>query len=397
MIIDQIREKAQQYFPEVQAIRHHLHAHPELSFQEHETAAFVSEQLSAWGIKHEKGIAGTGIVGLIEGKPGGRCIALRADMDALPIQEGNDVSYRSQNNGVMHACGHDVHTSCLLGAAHILNDLREHFEGTIKLLFQPGEEKNPGGASIMIKDGALENPKPEAIFALHVYPHLPSGTAGFRAGQYMASADEIYITIEGKGGHAALPHQTVDPIAIAALVITGLQQVISRKGNPLIPSVLTFGKIQGGFATNVIPDKVEILGTFRTMNEKWRYEAHKWIKEFTEQTCAAYGAKVTVEIPPGYPSLSNDPALTAQAEGWAKAYLGENNVHDLDMRMAGEDFSFYTQHMPGCFFRIGTSKDGKQFTAPVHNARFDIDEDSLKVGMGMMAWCGLNGAKTPNP
>ncbi len=390
-ILRLIKEKAREYFPDVQEIRHYIHANPELSYEEYKTSAFVSEILDSRGIKHQCGIAGTGIVAVIEGKnPGKRCIALRADMDALPIQEANNVPYRSQNKGVMHACGHDVHTSCLLGAAHILFDLRNEWEGTVKLLFQPGEEMNPGGASLMIIDGALENPKPEAIFALHVYPHLPTGSLGFRAGQYMASADEIYITIQGKGGHAALPHQTPDPIAIAALVITGLQQVISRKCNPLVPSVLTFGKIQGGFATNVIPETVEILGTFRTMNEKWRYEAHQWIKDFTEQTCAAYGATAIVEIPPGYPSLYNDPALTAKAEIWGKAYVGNSNVHELDMRMAGEDFSFYTQHMPGCFFRIGTSRDGKQFTAPVHNSHFDIDEDALQVGMGMMAWCAVN-------
>jgi len=391
MILTNIKEKAEQYFNEVQEIRHHIHAHPELSFQEHNTAAFVAGKLKEWGISYKDGIAGTGIVAMIEGRnPGKRCIALRADLDALPIQEKNDTAYSSKNAGVMHACGHDVHTSCLLGAAHILHDLRDELEGSVKLIFQPGEEMHPGGASLMIQEGVLEHPKPAAIFALHVYPHLPSGTVGFRAGQYMASADEIYITIEGKGGHAALPHQTVDTIAIAALLITGLQQVVSRKASPLIPSVLTFGKIAGGFATNVIPEKVEILGTFRTMDEKWRKEAHKWIKDFTEQTCAAYGAKVSIEMPPGYPSLYNDPALTTKAEEWGRAYVGADNVHELDMRMAGEDFSFYTQHMPGCFFRIGTSRDGKEFTAPVHNAHFDIDEDALKTGMGMMAWCAVN-------
>jgi len=389
-MLTQIREKAEKYFPEIQEIRHHIHANPELSFQEFKTSAFIASKLDAIGIKYTN-IAGTGLVALIEGKnPGKRCVALRADMDALPIQEKNDAAYCSKNDGVMHACGHDVHTSCLLGAAHIMYDLRNEWEGTMKLIFQPGEEMHPGGASIMINEGVLENPKPEAIFALHVYPHMPSGTIGYRSGQYMASADEIYVTIEGKGGHAALPHQTVDPISIAALIITGLQQVISRKGNPLIPSVLTFGKIQGGFATNVIPDKVELLGTFRTMNEPWRAEAHKWIKDFIEHTCEAYGAKAIVDIPPGYPSLFNDPKLTDKVEQWAKDYVGKENVHELDLRMAGEDFSFYTHHVPGCFFRIGTSKAGKEFTAPVHNAHFDIDEDALKTGMGMMAWCAIN-------
>ena len=395
MLLTSIREKAAQYFNEVQAIRHHIHANPELSFKEYNTSKFISEKLTAAGIKHTTGIAGTGIIALVEGRnPGKKCVALRADMDALPIEEKNEVPYCSKNAGVMHACGHDVHSSCLMGAAFILNDLKDEIEGTVKLIFQPGEEVHPGGASLMIKDGVLENPEPEAIFALHVYPNLPSGAVGFRAGQYMASADEVYITIEGKGGHAALPHQTVDTIAIAALLITGLQQVVSRKANPLIPSVLTFGKIAGGFATNVIPERVDILGTFRTMDEKWRYEAHKWIIDFTGQMCASYGAKATIEIPAGYPSLYNDPALALQAMEWGRAYAGEENVHDLDMRMAGEDFSFYTQHMPGCFFRLGTSRDGKQFTAPVHNAHFDIDEEALKTGMGMMAWCAVNALKS---
>ncbi len=393
-ILAKIQEKAKQYFPEVQAIRRHIHAHPELSFKEFATSDFIAGKLKAMGIKYEDGVAGTGIVALIEGRnPGKRCIALRADMDALPIMEANITDYRSRNDGIMHACGHDVHSSCLLGAAQILNDLKGEWEGTVKLIFQPGEEKDPGGASIMIKEGVLENPKPDAIFALHVYPNLPSGTVGFKAGQYMASADEIYITVLGKGGHAALPHQTIDPISIAALVISGLQQVVSRKSNPLIPSVLTFGRIQGGHATNVIPDKVELLGTFRTMDEEWRYEAHKWIKEFTEHTCAAYGAKGIVEIPSGYPSLFNDPALTASAQVWAAEYAGADHVHELDMRMAAEDFSFYTHHVPGCFFRIGTNKDNEEFLAPVHNSHFDIDEDALKTGMGMMAWCAINALK----
>jgi amidohydrolase len=391
MILSAIQQKAKEYFSDVQEIRHHIHANPELSFEEHKTAAFISSRLTAWGVSHKTGVAGTGIVALIEGRnPSSKCVALRADMDALPIQELNDTDYRSRNDGVMHACGHDVHASCLMGAARILQELRGEFEGTVKLLFQPGEEMHPGGASLMIKDGALNDPKPSAIFALHVYPHLPSGTIGMRPGQYMASADEIYLTIEGKGGHAALPHQTVDPIAIAALVVTGLQQVVARKSNPLIPSVLTFGKIQGGFATNVIPDKVELLGTFRTLDEQWRYEAHKWIKDFVTQTCSAYGAKAIIDIPAGYPSLYNDPALTNRAMGWARDYVGSANVHELEMRMAGEDFSFYTHHMPGCFFRIGTSKGNHQFTAPVHNAHFDIDESALETGMGMMAWCAVN-------
>jgi amidohydrolase len=393
-MINSIREKAEKYFPEIQSIRHHIHSHPELSFEEHKTAAFISKKLKEFGVEHETGVAGTGIVALIRGKnPDKKCIALRADMDALPIKEANETAYKSKNDGVMHACGHDVHSTCLLGAAKILNEHKDEFEGTIKFIFQPGEEKHPGGASLMIKAGALENPKPQSIFALHVYPHLPSGTAGFRPGQYMASADEIYITIEGKGGHAALPHQTIDPIAIAAQVITALQQVISRKANPLLPSVLTFGKIAGGFATNVIPDKVEILGTFRTMDEKWRYEAHDWIRNITEQICTSFAAKVTVEIPDGYPSLYNDPHTTMQAESWAREYIGIQNVHILDQRMAAEDFSFYTLHTPGCFFRIGTNKNNEEFMTPVHNAHFDINEEALKTGVGLFCWVAVNALK----
>ncbi|XZF16439.1 M20 metallopeptidase family protein [Chitinophagaceae bacterium MMS25-I14] len=390
-MINIIRQKTEQYYPEIQAIRHHIHAHPELSFEEYETSAFVSQKLTEYGIPHQTGVAGTGIVGIIEGRnPGSRCIALRCELDALPILEANNVSYRSQKDGVMHACGHDVHTTCLLSAARILNELRDEWEGTIKLIIQPGEEKHPGGASLMIAAGVLENPRPDAILALHVYPNLPAGVVGFRAGQYMASTDEIYITIEGKGGHAALPNTTIDPIAVAAQVITSLQQVVSRKANPIIPSVLTFGRISGGFVNNVIPDKVEIDGTFRTMNEEWRDEAHRWVKEIVQHTCAQYGATGTVDIPKGYPSLFNDPAFTASAEGWAKEYLGDNNVKMLDLRMTADDFAFYSHEVPGCFFRLGTNRNNVEFTASVHNAHFDIDEDALKTGTGLMAWLALN-------
>ncbi len=391
MLPDHIRRRADELYADVLTIRRHLHAHPELSFREFNTVSFVEEQLQKIGITDIKRIAGTGLVAHIQGRePASKCIALRADMDALPISEENDIPYVSQNAGVMHACGHDVHTSCLLGAARILHEMRDQFTGTIKLLFQPGEESHPGGASIMIEEGALKAPVPQAIFGLHVFPNLPSGTVGFRPGRYMASADEIYITIHGKGGHAAQPHQTVDPIAIAALVITGLQQIIARKCDPMSPSVLTFGKIAGGFATNVIPEKVELLGTFRAMDEKWRYEAHKWIKDFTEQTCAAYGATATVEIPIGYPVLFNDPPLTDKATSWAAIYAGAGNVHPLEMRMGAEDFAFYTHHVPGCFFRIGTNRNNTEYTTPVHNPRFNVDEESLKTGMGMMAWLALN-------
>jgi amidohydrolase len=390
MMTKDIQALAEKLLPELISIRRHIHQHPELSYQEYETMAFVAQQLDKIGIAYRKGVAGTGLVALIEGKnPGKKCIALRADMDALPILEANETSYTSVNTGVMHACGHDVHTTCLIGAATILQQYKDQFEGAIKLIFQPGEEKSPGGASLMIKDGVLDNPKPEAIFGLHVYPQLPAGTAGFRGGQYMASADEIYITIKGKGGHAALPQQTVDPIAVAAMVITGLQQIVSRKSNPLAPTVLTFGKISGGSATNVIPDKVELAGTLRAFDESWRREALQHVRTITTQIALAYGAEAIIDIPEGYPSLYNDPEITDMARDFAQEYLGEENIKPLELRMGAEDFAFYTLQTKGCFFRIGTSQNGEKYTLPVHNAHFDVDENALKTGAGLMSYIAL--------
>lgn len=380
-LINQLTDK---YLPEFIGIREHIHAHPELSFQEFETAKFISNKLTEYGIAFESGVAGTGIVAMIKGKnPESRVIALRADMDALPILEKNATNYCSKNEGIMHACGHDVHSTCLLGAAKILQESSHLWEGSIKCIFQQGEEKHPGGASLLIKAGVLENPKPEAIFALHVYPHLPYGKVGFREGQYMASADEIYITVHGKGGHAALPHQTVDPIAIAANLIVSLQQIISRNNNPLNPSVLSFGQIHGGNAGNVIPDEVRLEGTLRCMDEVWRAKAHELITKHTELLCTAMGASATVEIPLGYPFLYNHPATTQRARKIAAESLGEENVVELDRRMAAEDFSFYTHHVPGCFFRLGTSHEG-QFTKPVHNAEFDIYQNAIGIGVKML-------------
>ena len=348
---------------------------------------YVCRQLTDMGIPFDKGVAGTGVVGYIRGNnPEQNCIALRADMDALPITEQNEVSYKSTHEGVMHACGHDVHTTCLLGAASILNDMKDSFAGTVKLIFQPGEEQSPGGASLMIKAGVLENPKPAAIVGLHVFPELPAGTVAFRSGQYMASADEIHITIKGKGGHAALPHKTIDPIVIAANLIVSLQQVVARRCNPLLPTVLTFGKIAGGMVTNVIPETVEILGTMRTFDEPWRKEALELIKKVCEDTAAAWGAEADVHFPDGYPSLYNDPELHDLVKAEAITYLGDEKVGDLDMRMTAEDFSFYSHEIPGCFYRLGTNKNNTDYTCPVHHARFDIDESALVTGAGLMAW-----------
>ena len=390
-MIDAIRQLAAEGFPQWQAIRHHLHQHPELSFQEFNTAAFVSGQLTAWGIEHQTGIAGTGIVGVLEGRTRGKkCIAIRAELDALPIREANTTDYISQNEGIMHACGHDVHTTCLLGVLRILQTLKNDWEGQIKFIFQPGEEMHPGGGSLMIADGVLQNPTVDAILGLHVYPTLPAGSVGFRAGQYMAATDEIHIEIHGKGGHAALPHQTIDPIAIAAQVIVSLQQVVSRKANPVSPSVLSFGMIAGGTVNNVIPDKVELAGTLRTMNEAWRHEAHQLIHDVVNNICTSFGATATINIPKGYPSLFNDPALTQQAESAAKTFLGDGQVKTLDLRMTADDFAFYGHEVPGCYFRIGTNKEGKEFTASVHNPHFDIDESAMVTAIGTMAWIAVN-------
>jgi hippurate hydrolase len=394
MKIDTWRSAAASGLEEWQRIRHHIHQHPELSFEEHQTAAFIEQQLSNWGITYTSGLAGTGVVGVLEGRnPGKRCIAVRAELDALPILEANDTPYKSRNAGVMHACGHDVHATCLLGVLRILSEHKDEWEGRVKFIFQPGEEKHPGGGSIMIAEGVLKNPDVDAIFGLHVYPHLPAGNVGFRSGQYMASTDEIHITINGKGGHAALPHQTIDPIAISAQVITALQQVVSRKSNPVSPSVLSFGMIAGGTVNNVIPDKVELAGTLRTMDETWRATAHKLINDIVTNICEAFGATAEIDIPKGYPSLYNNPELTASAEGWAKEYLGDDHVKQLNLRMTADDFAFYSHEVPGCFFRIGTNRDDKEFTASVHNPHFDIEESAMVTAIGTMGWIVSNALK----
>jgi hippurate hydrolase len=389
MKIETLRQAAADGKAEWSRIRRHIHQHPELSFEEHETAAFISSLLKEWGIAHETGIAGTGIVGVLEGRsPGKRCIAVRAELDALPILEGNDVPYKSRNEGVMHACGHDVHATCLLGLLRIFSQHKDEWEGRLKFIFQPGEEKHPGGGSLMIAEGVLKNPDVDAIFGLHVYPHLPAGTVGFRAGQYMASTDELHIVIHGKGGHAALPHQTIDPIAIAAQVITSLQQVVSRRSNPVSPCVLSFGKIAGGTVNNVIPETVELSGTLRAMDEAWREQAHELIRGIVTNICEAFGARADIEIPKGYPSLINDPALTARAEAAAKEFLGEEQVKLLSLRMTADDFAFYSHQVPGCYFRIGTNR-GVAFTASVHHPQFDIDEAALETAIGTMGWVVL--------
>lgn len=388
---DAIRKISQEIHQKIIEIRRHLHMYPELSYQEVQTGKFIADQLKELGIPFAPGVAGNGLVAIIEGElPGDQVVALRADMDALPIVEANDVPYKSKIEGVMHACGHDVHTASLIGAASILQELRSHWGGTIKLLFQPAEEKLPGGASLMIKEGALDNPKPASIFGQHVHPPLEVGKVGMRPGMYMASADEIYVTIKGRGGHGALPHECVDTVLLASQVIHALQQVVSRKANPTIPSVLTFGKINSvGGATNVIPDEVYIEGTFRTMDEKWRFRAHQHIREIVNGTAAAGGGAADIRIEVGYPTLFNHEGLTARTRQYAEEYLGADNVVNLPIRLTAEDFAYYSQEMPACFYRLGTGNKGRGITAPVHTDTFDIDEGALLTGMGLMAWIAI--------
>ena len=391
---DQLREKikelANEYTEEFIAIRHHLHAHPELSYKEFATSAFIQQQLSAWNIPFSI-LAETGVVAVIEGNSASsKVVALRADMDALPINEENDVTYRSVNPGIMHACGHDVHTTCLLGAARLLNETKASWVGSVKLIFQPGEERNPGGASIMIKEGVLDDPKPDGIFALHVHPGLATGKLSFRSGMVMASADEIYITIRGKGGHAASPHTTVDTILIAAHLVISLQQIVSRNNDPFNPTVLSITSIQGGNTTNVIPSEVKLMGTFRAMNEDWRFKAHDLIRKNATELVHAMGGEINIKIDVGYPFVLNNAKLTNGAMTNAVDYVGSENVEQTELRMGAEDFAFYSHLIPACFFRLGVGNIAKNIISNVHTSTFDIDEKAIPVGMGIMTWLAIS-------
>ncbi len=386
---NKVQELSAKIYNDVVGYRHHIHANPELSFKEFQTSLFIKEKLTAWGIEFTD-MANTGVVGLIKGKiPSDRIIALRADMDALPIHEANDKPYRSKNHGVMHACGHDVHSSSLLGTAYILNQLKDEFAGTVKLIFQPAEELLPGGASIMIKEGVLENPKPQAIVGQHVMPLIETGKVGFRSGIYMASTDELYVTVHGKGGHGAQPHQNIDPVLITAHIIVALQQIVSRNADPRLPSVLSFGKVNANGATNIIPNEVKLEGTFRTLNEEWRKEAHKLMKKMAEGIAESMGGSCDFNIMHGYPFLINEEELTANARAFAEDYLGKENVIDLDIWMAAEDFAYYSQVTDACFYRLGTGNAAKGTTYSVHTPNFDIDEDALRTSTGLMAYIAL--------
>lgn len=390
---ERVQELSKQFAAETIANRRHLHAHPELSFHEIETQQYVKKQLESIGL-NPRTIADTGLVVEIEGKnPHKKVVALRADMDALPITEANEIDYKSTSVGVMHACGHDVHTASLLSTTKILNSLKNEFEGTIKLVFQPAEEKAPGGASIMIKEGVLENPNPSKMLGQHVAPNIPVGKVGFRQGMYMASADELYMTIKGKGGHGAMPDICIDPVLITSHIIVALQQIISRNRDPRQPSVLTFGKVIANGATNVIPNEVYVEGTFRCMNETWRAEGLAKMKKMAEGIAEAMGAECDFYILHGYPYLENEPKLTARMKAAAQEYLGAENVIDLDLWMAAEDFAYYTHHVDSCFYRLGTRNEAKGITSGVHTPTFNIDEQALEIGPGLMAWLALEELK----
>lgn len=390
----QIKEIVSSIHPATVGFRRHLHANPELSFEEHATSAFVRAELDRLGISHEPS-ADTGVVGIVKGdKPSSQVIALRADLDALPIQEVEGRSYGSRVPGVMHACGHDAHTASLLSVANILKKMQPHFGGTVKLIFQPGEERLPGGASLMIKEGVLENPRPSAVIGQHVMPFIPTGKVGFREGKYMASTDELYITVRGKGGHGAQPHQNIDPVLITAHIIVALQQVVSRIADPKMPSVLSIGYLEAQGATNIIPDEVHMKGTFRTFDEVWRKAAHQQMVKIATGIADSMGGQCDFEVRVGYPAVINEEKLTASARRYAAEYLGEENIVDLDLWMGGEDFAYYSQLTNACFYRLGTGNPEKDTMRPVHTPAFDIDEDALEIGAGLMAYIALRQLQT---
>ena len=389
-LIKQINALADQYFNEVVDIRRHLHQHPERSFQEHQTVQYLEKILQKAGISYEKPVD-TGLTGLIKDHSHNKgIVALRADIDALPIEEKNTVAYISQNKGVMHACGHDAHTASLIGALKILKDLPDAYKGNVKFIFQPGEEKLPGGAKKMIEQGALENPTPAVIIAQHVYPDLPAGKIGFRPGPYMASSDELYITLHGSGGHGAMPQQTDDTVYLASQIIQSLQQVVSRKAPPTIPTVLSIGKIIGEGATNVIPEEVYLEGTFRTMNEKWRDRAHELIRNIVKSHGSTTNIDCRVDIVKGYPVLMNDENMTRRCMDYATHMMGKENVELLDIRMTAEDFAYYTRNIPGVFYRLGVSNKKQGIESALHTSTFNIDEKALKTGMANLAWLAIS-------
>lgn len=389
VLYNEILALANAHFENLVVFRRHLHANPELSYQEFKTSAYIQNALVKAGIAFKAGIADTGILAEVSGAAAGKTVALRGDMDALPIQEENQCEYRSNIQGVMHACGHDVHSTCLFGAALIVHELRHRINGNVQFIFQPAEEKLPGGAKLMLESGLFAQQKPDALLALHVFPSLPFGKLGFKAGMYMASADEIYFTIKGKGGHAAMPQQVKDPIVATAHFITALQTICSRLAPPGVPTVLSIGKVIANGATNIIPNKVELDGTFRTMDETWREAAHNHIHTIAQNCGNMFGVTIDVRIEKGYPVLVNDERITEKARSIAEHVFGEDNVQSLDMRMTSEDFAWFAQEIPACFFRLGTAGADGEFTNGLHTSTFDIDERAIITGTAAMAAIAL--------
>lgn len=388
-MIEIIKHKAEELSAKIIGYRRHLHAHPELSFQEYKTSAFIKNKLDEIGVEW-KPIAGTGVLATIKGQVAShKVIALRADMDALPILETNQCEYISTNPGVMHACGHDFHTASLLGTTEILQSLRHLFGGQITLLFQPAEELLPGGAIQMIQEGALENPVPSAVVGMHVSPFLAAGKVALRKGKFMASMDELFVTVRGKGGHGAQPHRNIDPVMISAQLLVTLQQVVSRFANPALPTVLSFGKLIANGAINVIPDEVYMEGTFRTLDEDWRNEAHIRMKEMAEGIAKSMGGSCELVINRGYPFLINDTRVTDHVTSCANSYLGHEQVEEAEIWMAAEDFARYSQIVPSCFYLLGIGNHQKGISSSLHTSTFNVDEDALVTSMGLMSWIAV--------
>lgn len=389
MLIEEIKKISSEIYEDVIAARRHLHSNPELSFKEFETSAFVKKRLTELNVEW-KSMAGTGVVAIIKGNlSSSKVIALRADMDALPITEQNDVDYASKNNGVMHACGHDCHTASLLGVAYILQSIKDKFGGTVKLIFQPGEEIIPGGASLMIKEGVLEDPVPFAIIGQHVSPYLEAGKIGICPGKFMASMDELFITVKGKGGHGAQPHLNIDPVLITSHIIIALQQLVSRIANPISPTVLSFGKVIANGAINIIPNEVYIEGTFRAMDEEWRSKAHQEMKKMATGIAESMGGSCHFKIVKGFPYLINNENLSFKVKGYMQEYFGADKIEDLNPWMAAEDFSYYSQEIHGCFYLLGTGNTKKGITSSLHTPTFNVDEFALRDSPGMMAYLAL--------
>ncbi|HLO02416.1 MAG TPA: amidohydrolase [Symbiobacteriaceae bacterium] len=382
MTPEQIRTQAKAAFDYAVEARRHLHRHPELSFQEKESSAYIEAELRKLGYEPQTGIGGFGIKAVLQGAKPGPTIALRADIDALPITEETGLDFASENPGVMHACGHDAHTAILLGTAKTLKDRAADLAGTVVFIFQPGEEKDPGGASLMIADGVLENPTVDHIFGIHVFPLFPTGLIGLGAGPRLAAPDEIRITIKGKGGHGAYPHLCIDPIMTAAQCITLLQQIVARNVGPFQQGVITIGWIKGGSAGNVIPDEVTFGGTVRTMDPALRKLMPQRIEAVVRGVCEAAGATYDFHYGNGYPPLVNSVKETEEATKAALWAFGPEQVTEMPATMGGEDFAFYLEKVPGTFIRLGSTTPGIQSAPGLHTSKLMIDERCIETGIG---------------